>query len=150
VKGVVSNMKSVECRTAAEVYSALKAGNAPNIIEGCFAILIEEGAHHLIVSGKASPTIECWGSVSTRIKCRNSSSPRIKCRNFSTPIIECWEESAPKIEAKDDSHIRFTHGNPHITATPSVQVSVLRGNPIIVGTTQIFRVTGETPKGLVK
>jgi hypothetical protein len=113
-------MQIVECRTEEEVYSALLEGTAPNIVEGSFTIAIKEGAHHLIVSGKASPRIE--------------------------GVDHSWGLSSPKVEAKDDSHIRILKGDPHITAEPSVRVSTLRGNPIIEGTTRIFKNTEDTPE----
>jgi hypothetical protein len=209
-------MAIIECRTAAEVYSALKSGDIPNIVEGEFRIEVNEGSPTLSVSGKASPTIvcvgyssprimcrassfpriECWGSSSPRIVCLDSSSPRIGCWDYaaptvvcsgsssptieclysssprieclysSSPTIGCWEKSAPRImcgdnssplidrwetstseiEAKESAHIRVFKGGPHITATPSVRVSILRGDPTIVGTTQIYKITENTPE----
>jgi hypothetical protein len=186
VKGIVSNMKTVECRTAKEVYSALKSGDIPNIVEGAFSIGIGVGSPHIIISEKASPIIvcsdtsspriKCWGSSSPTVECRGSSSPRIacggdatprimcgdnstptiecsyssspriECSDTSSPRIGCWGSSFPKIEAKDDSHIRILYGSPHITATPSVRVSILRGDPTIIGTTQISKITEDTPE----
>jgi hypothetical protein len=149
-------MKIVKCRTSDEVYSALKSGDTPHIVEGSFSIEISEGSPTLIVSGYASPHIACvgysfpligcWGDSTPRVECLDSSTPRIVCSDTSAPTIMCNDTSSPKVEAKGNSHIRILYGSPHITATPSVQVSVLRGTSTIVGTTQIFRVTEDTPE----
>jgi hypothetical protein len=95
--------KIVECRTAAEVYSALAEGNIPNVVEGNFPIDLKGTPEILLVSRRASPLIRCWGSVSTRIECSDSSAPSIVCHDTSSPDIQCGDSSDPKLVCLDNS-----------------------------------------------
>jgi hypothetical protein len=111
---------------------------------------LDASAPRITSRDRSTSRVVCQGSSSPQVICDDTAKSILECFDTSSPILHCWHRASTEIVAKGGSHPRLIRGMHHITATPSVRVSILRGDPTIFGTTQIFRVTGDTPEAWCK